>query len=150
MEEVVNVKVVYRIQLFIQLIVGLGALFGGGMAIYDPYGVLYGMPVDVLKKGPFTSFLIPGLFLFAAIGLVHLLSFAAVKRRLRFHSYISCAAGCILIGWILIQCYIIQSVHYLHIIFFTIGLLEGVIALYMLYKCKLFPFSKSFHGHLEG
>lgn len=135
--------------MIIQLIVGIGALFGGGLAIYDPYGVLYGMPLDVLKTGPFTNFLIPGLFLFFAIGLGHLVSFAAVKRRLKLQPYISGAAGCILMAWIVVQCYIMRSIHFLHITFFAIGLLESVIALYILVKFKLFPFSKAFGGHLE-
>lgn len=133
---------IYRAQLVILFIVGIGALLGGAMAISDPYGVTFGMPTDALKNGPFTSFLIPGLFLFIVIGLGHLISFVAVKRKLRFHAYISGGVGCILMAWILIQCYILQSIHYLHIIFFLIGLSEGVIALYMLVKLKLFPFSK--------
>lgn len=132
---------IYKSQLIILFIVGIGALFGGALAIFDPSGTLYGMPVDVLKKGPFTNFLIPGLFLFFIIGVGHLLSFLTVKRRLKYHAYISGGAGGILMAWILVQCYILRSIHYLHIIFFVIGLSESIIALYMLYKQKLFPFS---------
>lgn len=135
-------KRIYAAQSVIHLIVGIGALFGGTLAIVDPYGVLFGMPVDVLKKGPFTSFLIPGLFLFCVIGLGHLISFVAVKRRLKLHPYISGGVGCILMSWILIQCYILESIHYLHVIFFMTGLSESLIALYMLIELKLFPFSK--------
>ncbi len=135
-------KRIYAIQSVIQLIVGIGALFGGALGITDPYGALFGMPADVLKKGPFTSFLIPGLFLFCVIGLGHLAAFLAVKRKLKLHPYISGGFGCILTAWILIQCYILQSIHYLHVIFFIVGLSECLIALYMLIKLKLFPFSK--------
>lgn len=135
-------KKIYSVQSIILFIVGLGALFGGTLAIVDPYGALLGMPSDVLKKGPFTSFLIPGLFLFFVIGLGHMVSFVAVKRRLKLHPYISGALGCILMSWILIQCYILESIHYLHIIFFMVGLSESLIALYMIFKLKLFPFSK--------
>ena len=135
-------KKVYRIQSVILFLVGVGALFGGAMGISDPYGISYGMPIDSLKNGPFTNFLIPGLFLFFIIGLGHLISFVAVKRKLKFHAYISGGAGCTLMAWILIQCYILQSIHYLHIIFFIIGLSESLIALYMLVRLKLFPFSK--------
>ena len=134
-------KKLYRIQSIIHCIVGIGALFGGGMAIIDPYGAAFGMPIDVLKKGPFTSFLIPGLFLFSVIGLGHLASFVALRRRLWLHPYVSGGAGCILMAWIVIQCYIMESVHFLHASFFLIGTAEGLIALYMLIKLKLFPFS---------
>lgn len=139
-------KKLYATQSAIHLIVGIGALFGGALAIADPYGALFGMPADVLKKGPFTSFLIPGLFLFFVIGLGHLVSFFAVKRKLKLHPYISGGLGCILMAWILIQCYILESVHHLHIIFFMVGLSESLMALYILLKLKLFPFSKEpFH-----
>ena len=117
------------------------------LAIYDPSGISFGMPTDILKTGPFTNFLIPGLFLFFAIGIGHLISFIFVKRRLKFHAYISGGAGCILMGWILIQCYILHAIVILHVIFFLIGLFESSISLYMLVKLKLFPFSKQNQIH---
>jgi len=138
-------KRLYHFQEVIGLVVGLGALFGGALAIIDPYGTLFRMPVEVLKKGPFSSFLIPGLFLFFIVGLGHLFSFTAVRRRWKLHPYISGGAGCILMSWIVIQCYIMESVHFLHVIFFAAGLAEGLAALLMLVGLKLFPFSgKSF------
>lgn len=143
-------KKLYCIQSIVLCLVGTGALFGGGMAIYDPYGVLYGIPVDALKKGPFTNFLIPGLFLFFFIGVGSLISFAAVKRRHKLHPYFSGASGCILMGWIIVQCYILRSVYYLHIIFFILGLLESIIALYTLVKLRLYPFSHDIGKNLEG
>lgn len=141
-------KKIYRLQSIINLVVGIGALFGGAMAITDPYGVQFGMPVDVLKKGPFTTFLIPGLFLFSVIGLGHLLSFVAAWRKFRLHPYINGGAGCILMAWIVIQCYILESIHFLHVTFFIAGLAESLIALYILVKAGLFPFSrKPFNPH---
>lgn len=136
-------KKIYGIQSAILLLVGIGALFGGAMALSDTSGTLYGASTDILKTGPFTNFLIPGLFLFFILGLGHLVSFIFVKRKLRFHTYISGGAGCILMAWILIQCYVLQDIVSLHIIFFLIGLLESSIALYMLVNLKLFPFNKN-------
>lgn len=129
------------------LIVGIGALFGGVLAITDPYGTSYGATTDNLKTGPFTNFIIPGLFLFFVLGLGQLISFIFVNRKLKFYVYISGGAGCILMVWILIQCYILQSIHILHIIFFLIGLAESSIATYMLIKLKLFPFTKQNLNH---
>jgi len=140
-------KKLYRIQSAVLCFVGVGALLGGSLALSDPTGISFGASTDMLKTGPFTSFLIPGLFLFFAIGIGHLVSFIFVKRRLRFHAYISGGAGCILMGWILIQCYILHAINILHVIFFLIGLLESSIALYMLVKLKLFPFTKNGQIH---
>ncbi|MDF2890342.1 MAG: hypothetical protein K0R80_709 [Clostridia bacterium] len=135
-------KKIYRIQSAILLFVGIGALFGGIMALVDPSGALYGAPTDMMKIGPFTSFLIPGLFLFFVLGLGHIVSFIFMKRKLKFHVYISGGVGCILMAWILIQCYILQAIALIHVIFFLIGLFESIIALYMLIQLKQFPFTK--------
>jgi len=120
------------------------------MAVYDPYGATFGMPVEVLRNGPFDNFLIPGLFLFVVIGLGHLTSFWLVKRRAKYHAYVSGASGGILAGWILIQCYILQSVHFLHVTFFIVGVFEGAVALYMLIRLRLFPFSGVLRKNMEG
>jgi len=122
--------------------VGIGALFGGAIAIIDPYEALLGISTELLKKGPFSNFLIPGLFLFIVIGLGHLLSFWFVKRKMKFHPYLSGAMGCILMAWIVIQCYILETINILHVIYFAIGVIEGLVSLYMLVKLRLFPFDK--------
>ena len=135
-------KRIYLIQAVISCFVGVGALFGGIMAFLDPTGELFGLSTELLKKGPFNNFLIPGLFLFTVIGLGHMLSFWLVKKRIKFHPYISGALGCILMAWIVIQCYILEAINILHVIYFIIGAIEGVMSLYMLLKLKLFPFNK--------
>ncbi len=132
-------KKLYSFQLAFLCIVGIGALFGGMMAIINPYGI----PIEILKRGPFTNFLIPGLFLFFVIGIGHLTAFIFVRNKLKYHAYLSGGLGCILMAWIVIQCYILQAIQYLHVIFFLIGLIESVTALFMLIKLRLFPFSKN-------
>ncbi|SHJ16317.1 hypothetical protein [Lutispora thermophila] len=133
---------IYIIQSTILCFVGIGALFGGAIAIIDPYEALLGISTELLKKGPFSNFLIPGLFLFIVIGLGHLLSFWFVKRKMKFHPYLSGAMGCILMAWIVIQCYILETINILHVIYFAIGVIEGLVSLYMLVKLRLFPFDK--------
>jgi hypothetical protein len=144
-------KKLYGIQSVILCFVGIGALFGGLLGIFDPYGKFSGMPTNVLKTGPFTNFLIPGLFLFFAIGVGHLISFIFVKRKLKLHVYMSGGVGCVLMAWILIQCYILNAINILHVVFFFIGLVESLIALYLLIKLKLFPFNKKDQGvHIDS
>jgi hypothetical protein len=140
-------KNLYKIQSAILCFVGIGALFGGFLGISDPNGTSFGASTDILKTGPFTNFLIPSLFLFFAIGIGHLISFVFVMRKLKFHAYISGGAGCILMAWILIQCYILHAVAILHVVFFLIGLFESAVSLYMLIKQKLFPFAPKGQSH---
>lgn len=140
-------KRIYWLQTGILCFVGIGALFGGMLALLDPTGLSFGASTDILKTGPFTNFLIPGLFLFFVLGLGHLIASIFVIRRLKFHVYLSGVVGCILMAWILIQCYILYAIASLHVIFFFVGLLESSIALYMLMKLKQFPFNKQDQSH---
>lgn len=93
----------------------------------NPYGKMFGMGTEVLKKGPFTTFFIPGLFLFTVIGLGHLISFIATIKRMGFHLLLSGSVGIALMSWIVIQCYMMQTVNILHVVFFIIDFIETYI-----------------------
>lgn len=131
---------IHKLQSIFLVLVGVGALFGGILAIRDPYGSLYGMSPELLKKGPFMSFLIPGMFLFVVIGLGHLVAFMLHRKNIYFHPYASGIVGVILMVWIIIQCYILQSIIILHVLFFLIGFAECLMAAIVLIKENLFPY----------
>lgn len=48
---------------------GLSGLYGGGALVWDPSGALLQMPLDLLEGSPFTTYRIPGLILFAVLGI---------------------------------------------------------------------------------
>ena len=120
-------------------LLGIGAIFGGGILIISPSGDLLGMPVSVLDNSPFTDFLFPGIILFSVLGLAPvLLIFALIKRPenrfaelFNFYSdnhwawtysiYIAFA----LIIWIQLQMVFLSDVHWLHTfyMFFAIAIL---------------------------
>lgn len=109
----------------IHIIVGIGALFGGMAAILSPSGSAVGISAsEALKNGPFTDFLIPGLFLFVIIGLGNIGALITAKYKNRYQAYISGCLGVILCLWIIIQCYMLFMINALHIIFFIIGALQ--------------------------
>src|ERR1700687_4815566 len=54
--------------ILLQLLLGLGALFGGGSFILSPDRSLLGVPLELLANSPFTNFLVPGLLLFFCVG----------------------------------------------------------------------------------
>lgn len=62
----------------IQALSGLG---GGLMLLLDPSGGLIGMPLNVLRNGPFTDFLIPGLVLLLVLGVFPALVAVGLWRR---------------------------------------------------------------------
>ncbi len=55
--------------LILLALLGLGAMFGGGVLIISPSGKLFGMPLSMLENSPFNDFLIPGIILFSLLGL---------------------------------------------------------------------------------
>ena len=131
-------KIINRLLLILHGFVGLGAMGGGMMAILNPDGP-GGMAVDVLKNSPFSNFLIPGIILFAVIGLGNIFSSITVLLKSKYQGYISSVFGWALVIWIIVQCIMLQMVIYLHVIFFTIGLVQAILAMIILFKNNLFP-----------
>ena len=103
-------------------ITGLNALAAGYSFIVEPSGEGLGINVGYLKYSPFSSFLIPGLILFIAIGMNSLVvAFIAILKK-SYYSLIIQLQGCIITGWILIQVLMLRMFHTLHLIIFIIGI----------------------------
>jgi len=136
----IDTKKLTIISIVIHFFVGIGAMAGGMGAILSPEAPM-GMPVDAMRLGPFTNYLIPGIVLFSLIGLGNVISgFWSIKRG-KFYEYGTGMMGAFLIGWLVIQCIILLSIHYLHVIFFVIGSIQGIIALVLLKKKNMFPWT---------
>lgn len=120
-----------KIHLLLLFLLGLGALFGGGVLIISPSGKLLGMPLTMLSNSPFHDFSIPGIILFCVLGLVPIgLVFALLKRfenksteLFNFYKDMYWAwSYCIyiafaLIIWIQIEMSYLQSVHWSHTLY---------------------------------
>jgi len=92
-----------RLALGLEIFVGLGALFGGGALVLAPDGRLLGIPTSLLAGSPFTSYLVPGIILFAVIGIGPLLAAALTFRRQAIAPLAAVAVGLALIGWITVE-----------------------------------------------
>ncbi|WP_440897413.1 hypothetical protein ACS127_05430 [Amphibacillus sp. Q70] len=103
--------------------VAVGAIIGGIPAIFNPINPM-GMPDDALINGPFTSFLIPGLFLFFVLGCTNFVAGMMTIRQLPLYYYVNMLMGFILCMWIIIQCYVLWGIVFLHVLFFAIGLVQ--------------------------
>lgn len=131
-------KSIYRFLLALHVFVGIGAMAGGFAAISNPQEPL-GAPIELLKNSPFSDFLIPGIVLFTVIGLGNIISAAAVSFKSKFQGYISGVFSWALVIWIVIQCIMINAIGFLHVLFFTIGLIMAVLSMTILFKQNLFP-----------
>ena len=129
---------VYLILIALHIFVGIGALAGGLAAIMDPIHPL-GVSVELLEHSPFDSYLIPGIILFTVIGLGNILSAFVFHFRLNYHGYISSFFGWALVVWIVVQCIMLRSVVFLHVLYFLIGLIQASLAMAVLYEQRLFP-----------
>jgi hypothetical protein len=131
-------KKLYKLLFGMHLLVGIGAMAGGFAAISNPWSPL-GMPVEALKNSPFTNYLIPGIILFALIGLGNIASAVTLHLKSEYQGYISSVFGWALVIWIVVQCIMIQAVVFLHVLFFTIGLIQAAAAMAVLFKKRQFP-----------
>ena len=92
-----------RVAILLEVFLGLGALFGGGALILGPDGHLLGIPTTLLAGSPFASFLVPGIILFALVGIGPLLAAAITVRRQAYAPLAAVAVGLTLIGWISVE-----------------------------------------------
>lgn len=121
--------------------VGLGALAGGGAAIINPNNPL-GIPPESLEGSPFTTYLIPGIILFAVIGLGDLLSLILSLKYPNTQAYSGCIMGGAIMIWIFVQCIMLRSIVFLHVFFFVIGGVLVLLSLIIMYRNKQFPINR--------
>ncbi|NSW91753.1 MAG: hypothetical protein HPY74_13975 [Firmicutes bacterium] len=131
-------KRIYRLLFALHLFVGIGAIFGGLAAIIDPEEPL-GITVEALKNSPFKNYLIPGIILFTIIGLGNIFSALMCRFKPQFQGYISSVFGWALVIWIVVQCIMLNTVAFPHILFFIIGVIKAVLSAIILFKQRLFP-----------
>ena len=131
-------KKVYRLLSILHSFVGIGAMGGGMMAILNPKAP-GGMPSEALINSPFRDFLIPGIILFTVIGLGNIICVLSIRLHSKYQGYISSIISWALVIWIIVQCFMLQAIVSLHVIFFIIGLMQAFLSFVILFAQRLFP-----------
>lgn len=131
-------KVLYRILFILHALIGVGAMAGGTAPILNPVSPM-GMSVDALKNSPFDNFLIPGIILFTVIGLGNVIGAVTILLKSKFQGYISGILGGTLVIWIVVQCIMLRTVVFLHVLFFIFGLIQAALAAVILFNKEMFP-----------
>jgi hypothetical protein len=121
---------------------GLSAIAGGIFMITGSLGMTAGMmPLSLLKHSPFHSYLIPGIILLTANGLLALcVLFLVVKRRGSYGLW-TAFQGCVLLGWLFVECLMLRLVVWPHYLYGVIAL--GLIVLGLLLRREPDPASTS-------
>lgn len=123
-----NTKTARNILILLLILLGFGAILGGGALIISPSGGLLGMPVTLLNNTPFSSFLVPGVILFSILGIAPVGIAVALfqKPKYEFAEFFNCYRDMYwgwtysiytafsLIVWIQVEMYFLQSVHWSH------------------------------------
>lgn len=102
--------------------IAVTATLSGLLMISNPDGGVMNLPLGLLELTPFKDYLIPGILLTVIVGGVNLLAVFYNLQRSRSRYDWAIAGGVIICGWIIVQIILISTVHWLHIIYFIIGL----------------------------
>jgi hypothetical protein len=109
--------------IFLLLLNGTGAIFGGAQLMVHPDGSTMDLPLSLLTNSPFHNYFIPGMVLFFANGLFSFFVISAIIMELKNCMRYIIAQGIILTIWILAQVFLIRMVTPLHILLGSTGVL---------------------------
>lgn len=132
-----------KLLIFFVLFQAISGIAGGIGLTFSPSGESIGLPISMIDNTLFNSFLIPGLFLLAILGIFPLiLGYAMIKEpkwklpnRLNVYdnyNYLwaySLYLGLILVSWIIIQVYMVGGENILQLIYGLLGALILVVSL---------------------
>lgn len=131
------------ILIVLQILLGIGAIFGGIAFIIDPSGELMGMSRSQLEHSIFHNYLIPGILLICALGIIPFIIASGLLRKWKWKMAdrlnifpdkhwswtFSLYSGFELIIWITIQIYILNMFSIIHLIYIIFGLTIQVVTL---------------------
>lgn len=106
---------------------GINALIAGILFIIDPSGIKMGMSISYLSHSPFQTFLIPGITLFIANGLLSIVAGISTIKKYKHYPILILLQGLILSGWIIVQVILVKDFNILHFIMLAFGILLLVI-----------------------
>lgn len=105
---------------------GVTAIAGAIPMLLHPEGGEVFMPPSLLQYSLFHSYLIPGVLLLAANGLLALIVLWLVIARHPVYGEWTCFQGCVLLGWLVIECAMLREVMWLHYLYGVVAV--GLIA----------------------
>lgn len=136
MKENTAIKRIRITAIILLFVIGLNALAAGYGFIVDPSGKGLGMTIDYLAYSPFDDFLIPGITLFFANGVLSMVIAIIAIRKQKLYPKAILLQGIILCVWIIIQVIFIRFFTVLHFVCLTIGLFLIIAGRYLVRRKK--------------
>ena len=115
-------KMVRAVALVALVLLCISALFGAIPLILNPSGEPWGMPQSFHDHSPFHSFLIPGMILLLANGVLCLAILIGALRHSPGYGWWVAFQGCVLTGWIVVEVVILRFAIWPHYFYAGIGL----------------------------
>lgn len=92
----------------------LTALAGSIPMMLHPEGNSTTLPLSTLENSPFRTYLVPGILLFSANGVLAIAIFWLVLRRSSHHPMLTAFQGCVLLVWLIAECWLLKMIVWLH------------------------------------
>jgi hypothetical protein len=127
-------RILAIIVLFLNSISGF---FGGICFIIYPDGRLLHAPLSLLEHSPFSDFLIPGIILLSANGILSFVILLMTIKKSKNYEKGIIAQGCISMGWITCEYIIVRVYDNLQAIYFLLGLVLFLTGLLLWRKRKI-------------
>lgn len=114
----------------------ISALPGGAMFILAPDGSLLQMPIQQIEHTIFKNYLIPGLVLFFANGVLSfLIAIAGIKKMKIFPSALT-LQGVIVMIWIIVEIVVIKETQFLQLLYAVLGVVLTLLGILLTNKTK--------------
>jgi hypothetical protein len=108
--------------------VALTASISGLLLMSNPDGAVLQLSLKLLEGTTFHDYFIPGIMLTILVGSTNLFTVWLLIRRDPTAYNWSLAAGIILCAWVIAQIIVLRAVHWMHFMYFVIGLMIALLA----------------------
>lgn len=95
-------------------VIGLSALSAGYLFMKDPSGAVIGLTTAYLRNSPFNNYWVPGIVLFTMNGVMNVLAILSLLLKYKYYAQFILVQGLLLIGWIVIQIFMVRDFNFLH------------------------------------
>ncbi|WP_311173140.1 hypothetical protein [Halobellus ordinarius] len=111
-------------------VLGVRGLLGGGQFLLSPSGAIIGVPTSVLAPTPVETFLLPGLFLFVALGVLPLVVAAGLYDGRSWARGGAIAVAILLGTWAIVEGFVLgfgERLQYVNLVQ-SVGMLSLAVA----------------------
>jgi hypothetical protein len=122
---------------------GLSAIVGAIPMLMRPTGEPWAMPQILLRHSPFHSYLIPGIILLVANGLLSLYVLWLTVHKHSGYGWWVAAQGCVLLGWLIVEAAMLRLVVWPQYLYGAAGLVLVGAGIVLVRAARESPYSPS-------